>query len=75
MWSPAKEGLKREESGSAGGTGTFLTQSCLNFKLAPRKGKWRKIGDLGNCFLKWAFGIIVYWRILQMLLFVSLFIC
>ena len=71
------KGHKREDSGSAGGNGTFWHRAIWiyrqkNFKPAPRKGKWRQIRQL---FLKWPFGIIVCWRILQMLLFISLFIC
>lgn len=68
---------KREDSGSSGGNGTLWHRAIWiyrqkNFKPAPRKGKQRKIRQL---FLKWPFGIIVCWRILQMLLFIFLFIC
>ena len=71
------KGPKREESGDAGGNGTFWHRAIWiyrqkNFKPAPRKGKQRQIRQL---FLKRAFGIIVYLRLLQMLLFVFLFIC
>ena len=71
------KGPKREESGSAGGNGTFWHRAIWiygqkNFKPAPRKGKQRQIRQL---FLKWAIEIIVYLRLLQMLLFVSLFTC
>ena len=70
------KGPKREESGSAGGNGTFWHRAIWiygqkNFKPAPRKGKQRQIRQL---FLKWPFGIIVCWRILQILLFVINFI-
>ena len=68
---------KREDSGSSGGNGTFWHRAIWiyrqkNFKPAPRKGKQRQIRQL---FLKWAIEIIVYLRLLQMLLFVSLFTC
>ena len=44
----------------------------LSHQGSPRKEKWRQIKDLVSCCLKWAFEIIIYWEILQMLLFDSI---